>query len=78
MSPALADGFFTTEPPGMPSTQFCCEATTALINKAYFKKQNPGNYIQYLLIIYKGKESEKEYIYKTEPLCSAPETNMTL
>ena len=25
-----------------------------------------GNYTQYFVITYKGKESEKEYIYKTE------------
>ena len=36
-----------------------------------------GNYIQYLVITYNGKESE-EYIYtyicKTESLCYTPET----
>ena len=41
-----------------------------------------GNYIQFLIINYNGKESEKEYIYTniciTEPLCSVPETNTTL
>ena len=39
-----------------------------------------GNYTQYYVIIYKGKESEKEYIYThiyiciTESLCCTPET----
>ena len=32
-----------------------------------------GNYIQYLVITYNGKESEK-----AESLCCTPETNMTL
>ena len=32
-----------------------------------------GNYIQYLVITYNGKESEKEYI--TESLCCIHETN---
>ena len=26
---------------------------------------NTGNYIQYFIITYKGKESEKEYIYNS-------------
>ena len=34
-----------------------------------------GDYIQYLIVIYNGKESEKEYIYITESLCCTPETN---
>ena len=40
---------------------------------------NTGNYIQYLIITYNGKESEKEYIYVyiTESLCCALETNTT-
>ena len=35
-----------------------------------------GNYIQYLIITYNGKESKTEYmhIYKTESLCCTPET----
>ena len=33
-----------------------------------------GNYIQYLVITYNGKESEKE----SESLCYTPETNTTL
>ena len=35
---------------------------------------NIGNYIQYLVILYNGKESEKEYIYnnKTKSLCCIP------
>ena len=34
-----------------------------------------GNYIQYLAITYKGKESEiKRYIYRLELLCDIPET----
>ena len=37
-----------------------------------------GNYIQYLIINYNGKESEKEYICITESLCYTPETNTTL
>ena len=44
-----------------------------------------GNYAQYFIIIYKGKESEKEYIYtykknihRTESLYHTPETNRTL
>ena len=36
---------------------------------------NTGNYIQYLVITYNGKESEKEYIYVYS--CT-PETNTTL
>ena len=47
-----------------------------------------GNYAQYIIIIYKGKESEKDiyththiYTYKyilyiTESLCCTPETNI--
>ena len=40
-----------------------------------------GNYTQYLVIIYNGRESEKEYIYiyihicTTESLCCIPGTN---
>ena len=41
-SPALAGGFFTTEPPGKPL------------------QHSIGNYIQYLVITYNGKQSEKE------------------
>ena len=42
-----------------------------------------GNYIQYLVINYNGKEPEKnihktEYICITESLCCTPETNTTL
>ena len=41
-----------------------------------------GSYIQYLVITYNGKESEKEYIYIYmyiyESLCCIPETNTTL
>ena len=36
-----------------------------------------GNY-KYFVITYKGKESEKEYIYINESLCCTPETNTTL
>ena len=45
---------------------------------------NTGNYIQYLIITYNGKESKKEHIYIyiyigiTESLCCTPETNATL
>ena len=35
-----------------------------------------GNYTQYFVVTYKGKESEKEYI--SESLCYTPETNTTL
>ena len=39
-----------------------------------------GNYIQYLVITYNGKENEKEYTCAciTESLCCTPETNTTL
>ena len=37
-----------------------------------------GNYIEYLVITYNGKESEEEsiytYVYITESLCCIPET----
>ena len=43
------------------------------------------NYTQYFVITYKGKESEKEYIYilymhthVTKSLCYTPEANMPL
>ena len=41
-----------------------------------------GNYIQYVVITYNGKESEKVqisvciYTYKTESLCCTPETKL--
>ena len=38
---------------------------------------NTGNSIQYLVITYNGKESEKEYIHRTESFCCTPETNTT-
>ena len=37
-----------------------------------------GNYIQYLVITYNGKESVKEYICITESLCCVLETNTIL
>jgi len=41
-------------------------------------RYNTGNYIQYLVIAYNGKESEKNiyliYIYITESLCYTSET----
>ena len=37
-----------------------------------------GNYIQYLVITYNGRESEKQYIYKTESLFFTPEINIIL
>ena len=46
-----------------------------------------GNYTQYFVITYKGKESEKEYIYiiyiythlyNSISLCCTPETNTTV
>ena len=39
-----------------------------------------GNYTQYFVIIYNGKEPEKEYIdkYITESLCCSPKTDITL
>ena len=44
---------------------------------------NTGNYFQYVLIIYKMKESEKNrfiytYIHITESVCCVPEINTTL
>ena len=35
-----------------------------------------GNYTQYFIIIYKGKESKKEYTYIYESLWCTPETNI--
>ena len=37
-----------------------------------------GNYIQYPLMNYNGKEYEKEYICITESLCYTAEINITL
>jgi len=38
-----------------------------------------GNYIQYLVIVYNGKESEKGHVFHTmESLCCIPETNTRL
>ena len=37
-----------------------------------------GNDMQRFVITYHGKESEKEYLYITEPFCCIPETNTTL
>lgn len=39
-----------------------------------------GIYIQYFVISYKGKESEKTdtYVYVAESLCCTPEYNITL
>ena len=38
-----------------------------------------GNYIQFLVITYNGKESEKVYIYiHIYTFCCTPETNTTL
>ena len=37
-----------------------------------------GNYVQYLIINYNGKEYEKESVCITESLCCTPETNTTL
>ena len=34
-----------------------------------------GNYIQYFVITYKGKESEYIHTHITESLCYIPETN---
>ena len=42
---------------------------------------NTGNYTQYFVITYMGKESEKECMYNvciTESLSCTPETNTTL
>ena len=52
-------------------------------NKGSLKAQNVktslGNYTQYFVITYKGKESEKNiYVYIAESLCSTLETNTTL
>lgn len=51
---------------------------TGLNNKVLL--YSTGNYIQYLVITSKGKESEEEYIYMyvTESLCCIPEANTTL
>ena len=46
------------------------------INK--FLLYSTGNYIQYPVITYNGKEYEKEYIYINESLFRTPETNKTL
>ena len=40
--------------------------------------ESTGDYIQYLVITYNGKESEKQYICLTESLCCTPETNTLL
>ena len=32
------------------------------------------NYIQYLVITYNGKKSEKKYVYTTESVCCMPKT----
>ena len=42
--------------------------------------ESTGNYIQYLVVTYNGKESEKEYTYMyiTESLCCTTETNKIL
>ena len=39
-----------------------------------------GNCIQYLMMNYDGKEYEKEYLYLyiSESLCRAPDTNIAL
>ena len=52
----------------------------------FFSLYNTDNYTQYFTITYKEKKSEEEYVcvcvcvcvYKTELLCSSPETNMIL
>ena len=51
---------------------------TLLYIKQITKKDllySTGNYTQYLVITYNGKESEKEYI--TESLCCTEEINTT-
>ena len=52
--------------------------TPLYIKSAKVLLQSTGNYIQYLVIIYKGKQSEKEYDVEidggiTESLCCMPE-----
>ena len=50
--------------------------TKQINNKDLF--YNTGNYIQYFIIIYNGKESEKECVCVTESFCCTSETNTTL
>ena len=60
MSPALAGGFCITEPPGKPNRYillYIKQITSMVILYSI------GDYIQYLVITYNGKESDKEYIY---------------
>ena len=54
--------------------------TVYKIDKQQGLLYSTGNYIQHFVITYKGKESEKEYMYMyvNESLCCTPETNTTL
>ena len=75
-------------PPGKPHIQ----TTIYKIDNQQDLLYSTGNYAQNFVIIYKGKESEKESIrkymcvymcvcvciYMSESLCCTPETNTTL
>ena len=55
-----AGGFCITEPPGKPNRYillYIKQITNMVILYSI------GDYIQYLVITYNGKESDKEYIY---------------
>ena len=62
--------------------EFGTSRYTLLYIKQINNKDLAGNCIQYLIINYNGKESEKEHLYTyigiTEALCCTPETNTTL
>ena len=47
-------------------------------NKDLLYMYSTGDYIQYLIINYNRKESEKQYVCITESLCCTPATNTTL
>ena len=49
-----------------------------LTDTNYYRKDllySPGNYIQYLVITYNGKQSEI-YMYITESFCCAPDLHV--
>ena len=70
----------TEQEAGGINYEFC----TSIYILLYIKQINKGllystgNYIQYLVITYDGKESEKEYIYIAESPCYTPEPDTTL
>ena len=59
MTPALAGVFFTTEPPGKLNIY----TLLLFIYNQQGLLYSTRNYTQYFVITYKGRESEKEYIY---------------